>query len=228
MVDGNGPFTLFVDEREKGPQRAAVMEAFPEAVVKTLDVADYIVGSVGIEFKSMKDLEFDAGHDLWQKLANLESFPYRFLVVMGTYDRWRESDPRLRYNRKEWEAAKARLDGALMSVLFNRQVSLVMVEDADEFVQFLKKVIKRLSREERAFERPVETRKPAGRALSEVQSDMICAIDGIGRSKARALAERFINPRGIAEATVEEIGELPGFGKARAETVHRAFNGREE
>jgi len=225
---------LEADDREKATRLEAVAkkEAYTTKVAR-LWCADYIMSidgmaSYAIEYKTIQDFANDKGQDLWVKLAALEDFPFPMLVLEGSMDsNARESNPKWRYNTKEWLAAKAQVNAAIAAILERRKVAILHVTSETDFADWLAIFANRLTRDTREFARPVETRKPAKRTLSDEQSDMVCAISGIGRKKAQQLIERFINPRGIAEAKVEEIGELPGFGKARAETVYRAFNGVE-
>lgn len=223
---------ILIDDREDKDnrlQKAAVLAAFPHAQVKRLDVADYVIGGVvGIEFKSLGDAEQDAGKDLWTKIDNLEAYPYRFLVVMGTYNQWRDSRPQLKYNRALWEATKARYEGAEMAVWFARKVSLIRVADPQEFVQFIKRVIKRLEREPKEFQRPVETRKPASRTPEAESEDVLVALKGVGRKAAQSLLTQFGSVLNVANASVEALEATDGIGSKTAQHIHDIFRVKHE
>ena len=48
-------------------------------------------------------------------------------------------------------------------------------------------------------------------------------IQGLGPSKAEKLLERFGSAHGVANASVEEIADIHGFGDKTAQQVHNAF-----
>lgn len=220
------PPVLEADDREKTTRLEAVARKTAYRFEKKrLDTCDYILGSAyAFEYKTIQDFANDKGHDLWQKLDAVAAYPFPFLVLEGQMDHnARESNPRWRYNRGAWEAAKAQVNGALASILEARKVSVLYVSSETDFADWLAVFAKRLQREGREYQRPVETRKPAKRTLSEEAEDVAVAISGIGRKAAKQLLERFKSLRGLSVATAKEIEELDGFGKAKANHIEEVF-----
>jgi excinuclease ABC subunit C len=55
--------------------------------------------------------------------------------------------------------------------------------------------------------------------------DPLEAVEGLGAKKIQALLRHFGGRKGIRHASVEELREVPGIGKAMAERVHTHMNG---
>jgi len=66
-------------------------------------------------------------------------------------------------------------------------------------------------------------RAKRSKALTESELDEVA---GLGPARRKALLRRFGSVRGIREATVDEIAELPGFGMRTAQSVSAALGGR--
>lgn len=213
-----------VDDREKGDQIQVFTGVFPVWEKTRLPVADYALGGIGFEYKSLWDFAQDAGHELWQKLDNLQQYPSRVLVVVGSFDEMRARDPRYRYNRGEFESAKARVEGALMAVTLGGRVGLVRCEDYIELEKWLKLLRKRLERDPREFQRPIETRKPPSRTLDEEVEDVLCAVTGIGRKASRAILTKLGDLETVSYADVATLKEVDGLGPKKAEHVHEVFH----
>lgn len=212
-----------IDDREKGPQRAALLEAFPEAEVLRMDVADYILGeSHAFEFKEIGDLAQDMGMDLFPKLDALDPFPCRFLVIMGTWNDLRQGNPMWKYNRGKFEATKARVEGGIAAILERTKVSVLWVKDPEEWVHWVKVFIKRIERGPVEWQRPIETRKGPDRTVPEAMEDCVCSLTGVGRKAGAALIERFSTPSGVCAASVQELTEVLG---KRAIRVYSELHG---
>jgi excinuclease ABC subunit C len=65
-------------------------------------------------------------------------------------------------------------------------------------------------------------RAKRSKALTESELD---GVPGLGPARRTALLRRFGSVRGVREATVDQIAELPGFGPRIAETVLAALHG---
>lgn len=218
--------SLEADDREKQTRLDAVAkkEAY-RTEIKRLQTCDYILGNAyAIEYKTISDFAGDKGMDLWQKLDALEVYPFPLLVLEGNMDHnAREANPRWRYDRQSWEAAKAQTNAAIAAILEKRKVAILHVSSETDFADWLAIFAKRLQREGKAWERPVETRKPARRTLAEEQEDVLAAINGVGRKAARKLLGAFKTPQGLANATAKDIQDVDGFGKAKAEHIVSVF-----
>ena len=55
--------------------------------------------------------------------------------------------------------------------------------------------------------------------------DPLEEIDGLGAKKIQALLRHFGGRRGIEHASIRELREVPGIGKAMAERIHGHLNG---
>jgi excinuclease ABC subunit C len=65
-------------------------------------------------------------------------------------------------------------------------------------------------------------RKVRSRALTDSALD---AVDGLGPARRRHLLERFGSVRGIAEAGVDDLMQVPGIGRSLARAIHDALGG---
>ena len=230
MVNEKPHLVMDSREDEKRREAASRRDAYTFEVVNNMDAADAIMyyggfPQVAVEFKTILDFAQDAGKDLWRKLETIAEYPYPFLVLQGGMNEAaRQQSPRWRYNRKEWEIAKAKADAAILSILERRSVAILFVEDEVDYAYWLSKMAKRLGRDMKAYERPIETRKPPKRTLAEEQEDVVCAMSGVGRKAGRTLLETFKTPRALAEADASTIMDIKGFGKKSAEHIERVFN----
>lgn len=220
------------DHREKESRRAAVAkkQAYTSEEVKNMPVADYIMSYAGFpqyafEYKTIQDFSGDKGRDLWTKLDAIEPFPFPVLVIEGHMDHnAKAANPQWRYDMKEWLAAKAQTDAAIAAILERRKVAILWVESETDFADWLAVFAKRLTREVKPFERPVETRKPAKRTLREEQEDVLCAISGVGRKASRNLLGNFKSVKALASASPDDIVALDGFGKKTSAHIYEVFN----
>ena len=57
-----------------------------------------------------------------------------------------------------------------------------------------------------------------------MKSSTLDAIPGLGQARRKALLKHFGSVRKLRQASVEEIAEVPGFGRRLAETVHSALS----
>ncbi|PRX46056.1 excinuclease ABC subunit C [Prauserella shujinwangii] len=60
-----------------------------------------------------------------------------------------------------------------------------------------------------------------------IQSSALDGVPGLGQARKAALIKHFGSVRKLRQASVEEIAEVPGFGRRTAETVHAALAGRQ-
>jgi excinuclease ABC subunit C len=57
-----------------------------------------------------------------------------------------------------------------------------------------------------------------------MSSSELDAVPGLGQARKTALLKHFGSVKRLRAATVEQISEVPGFGRRTAETVHAALN----
>ena len=65
--------------------------------------------------------------------------------------------------------------------------------------------------------------KPRAESPDEEVLRVVASLPGVGPAGARALLARFRTVQALANASLEEIMEVEGFGERRAARVHRAF-----
>ena len=70
------------------------------------------------------------------------------------------------------------------------------------------------------------TRMKAAKGKS-VKHSSLCAINGIGDSKAKTLLSALGSYKAVKTATVEELMQVKGISRRNAEDIYEYFNGRE-
>ena len=53
----------------------------------------------------------------------------------------------------------------------------------------------------------------------------LCCTDGIGPEVAKAILNRFISLSGVANATLDDLQDIPGVGLKKAEAIHNLMHG---
>jgi ERCC4-type nuclease len=202
---------VVADVHERASGIPAYLEGLGlEVEVAALPAGDYALGAdTLVERKSVSDLHgaILKGR-LWPQLNRLRAasaFPY--LLVEG-----RDLD------RGPLHPNSVR--GACLAAI-EKGIALLRTSDQTDSARWLHRLALRCQEYEDAPERP----PPGGHTLPrpeigpETAEALLAAIPGISTASARKLLYRFGSVGGVAEATLEEILAVPGFGPERARRV---------
>jgi DNA excision repair protein ERCC-4 len=97
-----------------------------------------------------------------------------------------------------------------------RGVSVLEADDADDAARWIARLADQEQRHDQNG-RMASRRKPSDpRRLAEM---VVAGLPGVGPVGARRLLEHFGSLRAVMSATADEIDDVPGFGRARAEAI---------
>ncbi|QYZ78591.1 DEAD/DEAH box helicase [Methanofollis formosanus] len=203
-----GP-SITVDDRETSSRVAEVLSDLGLRLTLTrLEVGDYAVGDrVLVERKTVRDFaDTLVERDLLGQVRALASAAVRpVLIVEGEEDLYAARDIHPNAIR-----------GALAAITLDLGVSVLFTRSADETAEMLA-VIARREGSERT-ERTVQPKK-SYRTAREEQEYVVAAFPEVGLKHARALLEHFGSVQAVIDAGVDDLSQVKGIGKKRAEGI---------
>lgn len=213
------PFVVLVDQREddKVKKRLHKLEGVKIIDDTNLPFGDYVIGDTNVERKSIGDFlgSLYAGKLFRQVEELATNSKHPILIVHGDLHKtlsWNRGDARRSHlSFLSAQAAIARMG-----------VPTIYVEEDEEYAETILSLVRQSDPNRPEGERPILTRKK-NREPEDVKSDMLCAIDGIGRKQARALLKEFGSVRKLANATEDQIKEMDGFGTEKAKKIVEVF-----
>lgn len=226
---------VIIDHRED-PKVIAMFQQDPDfdVVVDQNDTADYIIGNVAIERKEGDFFPSLGGKKLERQLIELRSaFPRCALVIIGPLSdkiKWSSTPNMTPKQQMAWAL------GSIAHFAFNLGIPVIMLNDRDEFREFMKhaaKDIKHLVVDGPAPEAPqirtddvaAVTFKKKDRSPRAVQRDLLRALAGISAKKANLLLDNYGSPTEVAIAAQQNrlVKEVEGIGPKTQEAIVQAF-----
>lgn len=196
---------------------------------RRLAPADYVVGPVAIERKSVGDFHASMiDKRLFEQVGRLkETYPTCALVLEGDPAFFDErSRPRSGgiSSRATW--------GAMCSLAFDFDLTIIPTSGREATAELLGVLARRVLRERGAGGGGPEVRyKPRLLGPHAEQKFAVQGLPGIGDVVSESLLSHFGSVRRVYAATERELIRVPGIGKGRAadirEFLERPFEGRQ-
>lgn len=189
---------------------------------RRLAPADYVVGPVAIERKSVGDFHASMiDKRLFEQLARLkETYPTCALVLEGDTTFFSER----RSPRAAW--------GALCAIAFDFDVRILPTPDRVGTAELLAVLARRVARERGGAGRAEVRHKPRMLGPHAEQKFAVQGLPGIGDTVSESLLQHFGSVRRVYAASERELLRAPGVGKGRAaditEFLDRRFEGRQK
>jgi Fanconi anemia group M protein len=203
---------IIVDKRERNLE---IMDRLSDSGIDLnfaqLPVGDYIVSDrICVERKTVSDFESSImDNRLFDQLERLHlSFEKPILIIEGY-----EGDYRLGANV---------IMGAILKLYLDYDVQVIKSESAGETAAILSKFAEREQTDEKSRPRLIGLKKAY--TTYQWQVLMLSSIPGIGPNIAHALLEHFKTIRSVAAADVDDLMEVDGIGKRKAESIYRIIN----
>jgi Fanconi anemia group M protein len=175
---------------------------------------DVVYGQLAIERKSASDFVNSVlDRRIWNQLSGLRQYERPCVVVHGDLAR------ALAFHKEPAKLFNATL-GAVATAIVKFNTPVVFVADEREFLKLTTYMIRAVDRE---GTKPVSVVKK-NRTLEEEKEDLLCAIEGVGRSKAKEILRTFTTLRELAEADVRDIARVKGIGAKTAKHIWEVFN----
>ena len=206
--------TIIVDNREL---RSAITKALNDydirIEVETLEVGDYILSDrVAVEAKTADDFaQSIIDKRLFQQLGALkDSFSIPLLLITG---------PSL-YGSSGINPAAIR--GAISAALTGFNVPVINVQSPEEAAALMF-AIARQEQSSRKMTLSIRGKKPV-LSMSALQEYIVAGLPGVNTTLAKRLLVQFRSITELANASLEQLSEVQGIGKTKAQKIREALD----
>ncbi|MHA2314042.1 MAG: DEAD/DEAH box helicase [Candidatus Hermodarchaeia archaeon] len=205
---------IIVDNRElRSPITKALKELEVRLDVETLEVGDYILSDrVAVEAKTADDFaQSIIDRRLFAQLSTLkENFAIPLLLITGAS----------LYGSSAINPAAVR--GALSSSIVDFNVPVVNVKNPKEAAALLFTIARR---EQTEYKRPIGLRgKKPVLSMAALQEYIVASLPGVNTTLSKRLLTQFGNISTLIQASAEELAEVHGIGKTKAQKIREALD----
>ena len=215
------PPRIVVDTSEPPEMLALLAARGVDVERRRLAPADYVVGPVGIERKSVGDFHASMiDKRLFEQVARLkETYPTCALVLEG--------DPAFFDERRSPRATW----GAMCSLAFDFDLQIIPTSGRAATAEMLSVLAARMAREARGVGGAQVRYKPRLLGPHAEQRFAVQGLPGVGDIVSGSLLQHFGSVRRVYAANERDLLRVPGVGKGRAaditEFLDRPFEGRQ-
>lgn len=190
---------IIIDYREKNSLVISeLLKLGLETEIKELKVADYIVGDIAIERKTISDfISSMINKRLIKQLEDLQQYKNKLLIIEGNSDNELYSDDNAGVNSNA-------IRGFLLSILLRYKVPIILTKDYEDTAKFMSVLSKKQEKEI-----SLKVKKKSLNSKEQLQF-IIEGFPGIGPKTAKKLLEKFKTIKAIANASEEELKEVIG------------------
>lgn len=188
---------IIIDNREKNslviPE---LLNQNFEIEYKQLPIADYLIGNIAIERKTIQDLKSSIiNKRIMQQLIELKQYPFHLLLIEGISDENIYAPP-LHENA---------LRGFLLSIALEFQTPMIFTQNAKDTAKYLSVIAKKKPSQEPSL-------RPSKIFLSEKEQlqFILEGFPNIGPKTAKKLLEKYNSIKAAINAPEEEIKALIG------------------
>ena len=168
--------------------------------LQTLKVADYIVGDVAIERKTISDfISSMINKRLLRQLEELQQYENRLLIVEGIDEQDLYTDSE---NVKGMHPNSIR--GFLLSILLNYKVPIIFTKDYADTARFLSVLARKKPRE-----MSLKAKKKAFNKKEQMQI-ILEAFPGIGPKTSKKLLKEFKTIKSVINSSEEKLKKILG------------------
>lgn len=205
-----GKLQVYVDDREL--KSAVVKDLFRKGVALKpvrLETGDFIVSSrVAVERKDAKDFEASIiDGRLFVQAGHLKNaFESPLLALVGS-----------NFERIQPKA----LRGAFMSLAVDFKLPVFFFDSDQELADFLEALAEKEQLAPDRMHRLQFAKK--GPSLGEQQRLVVESLPGLGPKNALSLLKHFKTVQNLSNASLDDLQQVEGIGKARAESIRRVF-----
>ncbi|MEM4153045.1 MAG: ERCC4 domain-containing protein [Candidatus Pacearchaeota archaeon] len=196
---------IIVDKREKNSLvLAELIERKQEIKLEHLAVADYIIGDVAVERKTISDfINSMLNKRLLRQLEELKQYPKQLLIIEGADDSLYE------FGKLNPNAIR----GMMLSIVLNYDIPIILTKDSSETAEFLILLEKRQNKDKKEIS--LKAKKKAFN-LAEQQQFILESFPGIGPATAKKLLKKFKTIKAIINANEKELESILNKNKIAA------------
>jgi Fanconi anemia group M protein len=195
---------IIVDKHEKNSLVIAELSGHAEIEFKKLPVADYLIGEVAIERKTVSDfISSMLSKRLARQLESLKRFQNKILIIEGT-------DEKQLYDDSINSGLHANaVRGMLLSIILKSRIPVLFTHDYRDTAKFLVLIAKRLDKKQEAS---LKVKRKA-QSISEQQRMILEGFPGIGPVTAKGLLGKFKTIKAVMNADLGELEKIKKIGK---------------
>jgi len=206
---------IIVDKREKNSLVLAELigrKCAPR--LETLEVADYIIGDVAVERKTMPDFVSSMlNKRLLRQLNELRQYPQRLLIIEGIDDY-----PLYEFGKVNPNAIK----GMMLAAIIEFNVPIILTKDSKDTADFLILLDRRQSRGKKEIS--LKAKRKAYN-LGQQQQFIIESFPGIGPATAKTLLKKFGTVKAVINANDSQL-EKAKLNKKKIAALRKIINSR--
>lgn len=163
--------------------------------IKSLKIADYIVGNIAIERKTVSDLISSMiNKRLIQQLKQMQRYKQSLLIIEGDLQEVLDEDNNI---------SKA-VRGLILSILTNFQTSIIFSKDYEETSKYLIT----LAKQQLKPKTPISLHSRIPKSIKEQKQYILESFPNIGPKKAERLLKKFENLNNVFNAKEEDLQEI--------------------
>ena len=195
---------IIVDYREKNALVVAeLIDLGCEIEFRQLKVADYIIGKVAVERKTISDfISSMINKRLLRQLEELQQYENKLLIVEGIDEQELYMDSQESMERVGMHANSIR--GFLLSILLKHKVPIIFTKNYEDTARFLSVLSKRKTKE-----MSLNVNKKSLNKKERMQF-ILEGFPGIGPKTAKKLLKRFKTIKNIMNAEEKELRDVLG------------------
>lgn len=176
---------------------------------KRLEVADYIIGDIAIERKTLPDfVNSMLSKRLLRQLGELKQYPKQILIIEGIDDH-----PLYEFGKINPNAIR----GMMLSTILDFDIPIILTKDSEETAEFLILLEKKQAKKPKEFSFQAKRRASS---LSEQQQFILESFPGIGPATAKKLLKKFKTIKNIINADKQDLINAK-LNKNKAEAVKK-------
>ena len=165
----------------------------------SLPVADYIIGDVAVERKTISDfISSMVSKRLAKQIESLKQYKNRMLIIEGI------SEKQV-YNDKAIQGIHANaIRGMLLSIMLKSKTPVLFTQDYEDTAKFLVLIAKRC--ENKSKDKCINAKRKSA-SVSEQLQIILESFPGIGPATARELLKKFGTIKSLIDAGPQEFTE---------------------
>jgi len=189
--------TITADIHEKNSLVLSELKASQQInlQIKSLKIADYIIGQTAIERKTISDLISSMMNKrLIQQLKQMQKYPQKLLIIEGDLQETLEENSNI----------SKPLRGFLLSIITNYQTPIIQTQDYQDTAKYLIT----LAKQQLKPNQPTTLHSKIPKTLKQQKQYILESFPNIGPKKAELLLKKFPNLISIFNAEEQELNEI--------------------
>jgi len=204
---------IIVDNREKNSMVVSeLVSNSSEIRFERLEVADYIVGDIAIERKTINDFVGSMFNKrLLRQISELKQYKKQILIIEGSYD---DINTKVNINA---------VKGMILSIIFDFNIPIIFSRDSEETASFLYLLEKKQGKTKK--ETSFKAKRRAS-SLAEHQRFILESFPGIGPKTAKELLKKFKTIKKITNASEDELKKVKKLNGNKIKIIKKIIDAK--